>query len=73
MSEAVKHVFRSVVSEEMPLLEDRIGCLREARRVLNDVRTALLILLWKTLTTCSDLRAASLRASKKPTIQQPHW
>ena len=39
MSEAVKHVFRSVCPEEMPLLEDRIGCIREAGRILNEVRS----------------------------------
>ena len=40
MSEAVKHVFRSVCPEKMPLLEDRIGCLREAGQILNGVRSA---------------------------------
>ncbi|OJJ37671.1 hypothetical protein ASPWEDRAFT_171140 [Aspergillus wentii DTO 134E9] len=32
--ERLKHVFRSATDEEMPLLEDRMECLREAGRVL---------------------------------------
>lgn len=33
----LKHVFRSSTTESMPLLEDRISCLREAGQVLEDV------------------------------------
>ncbi|KLU81023.1 hypothetical protein MAPG_00118 [Magnaporthiopsis poae ATCC 64411] len=32
--ELMKHVFRSVTDEEMPLLEERLACLREAGQVL---------------------------------------
>ena len=37
-SEAMlKHVFRSVTDEEIPLLQERLQCLREAGRVLCEV------------------------------------
>ncbi|KAL1972967.1 hypothetical protein VTN31DRAFT_6509 [Thermomyces dupontii] len=32
----LKHVFRSATDEQMPLLEERIACLREAGRILNE-------------------------------------
>ncbi|KAL8831601.1 MAG: hypothetical protein Q9191_000781, partial [Dirinaria sp. TL-2023a] len=33
----LRHVFRSASSEPMPMLEDRISCIREAGRILNKV------------------------------------
>ena len=35
--ELIKHVFRSATDEEMPLLKERLECLREAGRVLCNV------------------------------------
>lgn len=35
--EILKHVFRSTTSEEIPLLEERLKCLREAGQVLYEV------------------------------------
>jgi hypothetical protein len=36
--EVLRHVFRSATDEDMPLLEDRMYCIREAGYVLQDVR-----------------------------------
>ena len=33
----LRHVFRSTSLEPMPLLEERISCIREAGRILNEV------------------------------------
>lgn len=33
----LRHVFRSTTDEEIPLLEERLGCLREAGKVLYEV------------------------------------
>lgn len=41
--EVLKHVFRSASGEDMPLLEDRIYCMREAGYVLLDVSTLKII------------------------------
>jgi hypothetical protein len=38
--DVLKHVFRSCTQEEMPLLSERIACLREAGKVLYEVRSA---------------------------------
>ncbi len=35
--DVLKHVFRSCTDEEMPMLEERLACLREAGRVLYEV------------------------------------
>jgi len=35
--DVLKQVFRSCTDEEMPLLEERLACLREAGRVLYEV------------------------------------
>lgn len=35
--EVLGYVFRSTTSEKIPLLEDRILCLREAGKILHDV------------------------------------
>jgi len=35
--ELLKHVFRSATSEEIPLIQARFDCIREAGRVLHDV------------------------------------
>lgn len=35
--ESLRHVFRSCTDEEMPLLEERLKCLREAGEVLYEV------------------------------------
>ena len=35
--ELLRHVFRSASSETIPLLEERLKCLREAGKVLYDV------------------------------------
>ena len=35
--ESLRHVFRSCTDEEMPLLQERLECLREAGRVLYEV------------------------------------
>lgn len=34
----LRHVFRSTTDEEIPLLEERLACLREAGQVLYEVR-----------------------------------
>ena len=36
---ALRHVFRSATDEEIPLLEERLACLREAGNILYKVRT----------------------------------
>ena len=36
--EALKHVFRSATEEEVPLLRERLTCLREAGQILYEVR-----------------------------------
>ena len=36
--DALRYVFRSCTDEEMPLLEERLACLREAGQVLYEVR-----------------------------------
>ena len=38
-SETFRNIFRSATSEEMPLLADRISCIREAGQILIDVST----------------------------------
>lgn len=38
-SQSFKHVFRSATAEEMPLLDERISCIREAGQILIDVST----------------------------------
>lgn len=43
--EKIRHVFRSCTEEEMPMLEQRIECLREAGRVLCDVCSSFLRLV----------------------------
>lgn len=35
--DTLRHVFRSSTTEEMPMLDERIGCLRDAGRVVQDV------------------------------------
>jgi hypothetical protein len=35
--EVLRHVFRSSTEEEMPLLKERLACLREAGQVLYEV------------------------------------
>lgn len=35
--ELLRHVFRSTTEEEIPLLEERLACLREAGKVLYEV------------------------------------
>lgn len=35
--EVLRHVFRSATDEEIPLLEERIACLREAGSILYEV------------------------------------
>lgn len=35
--ESLKYVFRSCTDEEIPLLEERLSCLREAGKVLYEV------------------------------------
>jgi hypothetical protein len=39
--ESLRHVFRSCTEEEMPLLQERLDCLREAGRVLYEVSAKL--------------------------------
>lgn len=36
----LRHVFRSTTDEEIPLLEERLACLREAGQVLYEVNPA---------------------------------
>ena len=36
--EKIKHVFRSATDEQIPLLDERISCLREAGEILQEVR-----------------------------------
>ena len=38
MKQNLGHVFRSATAEEMPLLDERISCMREAGQILLDVR-----------------------------------
>lgn len=35
--DVIKHIFRSATEEEIPLLQERIACLREAGQILCDV------------------------------------
>jgi hypothetical protein len=35
--ESLRHVFRSTTEEEIPMLEERLACLREAGQVLYEV------------------------------------
>lgn len=35
--DVLRHVFRSTTDEEIPLLEERLACLREAGKVLYEV------------------------------------
>ncbi len=35
--DVLKHVFRSCTDEEMPMLEERLACLREAGQVMYEV------------------------------------
>ena len=35
--EVLKHVFRSTTNEEIPLLKERLACLREAGQILYEV------------------------------------
>ena len=37
MGDNLKDIFRSETSEEMPLLDERIACLRDAGQILVDV------------------------------------
>lgn len=46
--DVLRHVFRSTTDEEIPLLEERLACLREAGQVLYEVRLARLA-LWRPL------------------------
>ena len=36
--EQIAHVFRSATEEKIPLLEERISCLKEAGEILQEVR-----------------------------------
>lgn len=35
--DALRHVFRSCTDEEMPLIQNRLECLREAGQILDEV------------------------------------
>lgn len=48
--EVLRHVFRSATNEEIPLLEERVQCLREAGDVLCNVRPMLNQCLYASLT-----------------------
>ena len=37
MKQNLSHVFRSATAEEIPLLDERISCMREAGQILLDV------------------------------------
>jgi len=37
----LKHVFRSCTDEKMPMLKERLACLREAGKVLYEVRLSV--------------------------------
>lgn len=49
----IRHVFRSSTDEEMPLLDERIRCLREAGRVLSNVGLTLLLVHLRILSLLS--------------------
>lgn len=40
--ESMRHIFRSCTEEEMPLLAERLECLRESGRVLREVSLSVL-------------------------------
>jgi hypothetical protein len=63
--EKLAYVFRSSTDEEIPLLQERIDCLREAGRILEDVRLNLAVLLL--LTNFFSTLAALLALLKPPT------
>lgn len=66
--DVLKHVFRSATVEAMPLLSDRIYCIREAGYVLQQVRASEEGYKRETRLRClSILVAASLHALKNPT------
>ncbi|KAH6891256.1 UPF0553 protein c [Thelonectria olida] len=54
--ESLRHVFRSCTEEEMPLLQERLECLREAGRVLDELYDCSII----TLIDSADASAARL-------------
>ena len=39
--ESMRHIFRSATEEEMPLLQERLECLRESGNVLYEVCTTM--------------------------------
>ena len=41
--EILRHIFRSTTTEEIPLLEERLKCLREAGQVLYEVSMLLIL------------------------------
>ena len=49
--EKLAHIFRSSTQEEIPLLQERIDCLREAGQVLEDVSVNH-FLLWLSTKSC---------------------
>lgn len=51
--DVLRHVFRSTTDEEMPMLKERLACLREAGQVLYDVRR-LALLPWVTYGLLSE-------------------
>lgn len=66
--EKLAYVFRSSTEEEIPLLQERIDCLREAGRVLEEVRLKHIVFLLLT-NSCSTL--AVLLALLKPLTTVP--
>jgi hypothetical protein len=63
--EKLAYIFRSSTEEEIPLLQERIACLREAGRILEDVRLNPAVLLL--LTNFSSTLTALLALLKPPT------
>jgi len=66
--EKLAYVFRSSTEEEIPLLQERIDCLREAGRVLEEVSLKCLVFLLPT-NSCSTLEV--LLALLKPLTTVP--
>lgn len=73
--EVLRHVFRSATDEEIPLLEERIACLREAGSILYEVSITPSVIPYIPLLTCPhrNMNAALPIALRKPMVQQQLW
>lgn len=74
--EVLRHVFRSATDEEIPLLEERIACLREAGSVLYEVYlTSIIVCYIILMLICShrNMNVVLPTVLQKPMVQQQLW